>query len=408
MTAALLSLLLALACITSTASAQSGRNKTPQGTDRAVGGSANPASSDSSEGDRPSAEEPRARGDVQTEVVEGDVVRVDTTLVTLPVSVRDRDGKYAPDLRREDFHVFEEGVEQRIAYFATVDQPFTVALVLDTSSSTDFRLQDMQDAAVAFVGQLKSEDRVLVVAFDDKVKVLAEPTSDRMALTKAIRRARSGGSTRLYDAVDFVIKQRFKNIEGRKAIVLFTDGIDTASMKASYRSTVRLAEELDALIYPVSYNTSGGRGLMGGPPRVSLPGGRGGVIIVPTVPGGSVPGSGGGSNDPESALADAYLHELAQKTGGRFYRGDTLANISQSFAWVAEELRRQYSIGYYPSPPGQAGQRRQLRVRVERPGLVVLTRDSYIYAQKKTDAGDAEGRQATEPDSQRNRLSGIR
>src|ERR1700730_17387437 len=163
------------------------------------------------------------------EVGEGDVVRVDTTLVSIPVSVMDRDGKYIPDLRKEDFRVWEDGVEQRVAYFASTEKPFTVALLIDTSGSTRFKLGEIQDAAIAFVEQLRADDRVMVVSFSDKIRVLTQPTNDRYALRNAIRQTEPGSGTRLYDAVDQVIKQQFNRIEGRKAIVLFTDGVDTTS-----------------------------------------------------------------------------------------------------------------------------------------------------------------------------------
>ncbi|HEV2763291.1 MAG TPA: VWA domain-containing protein, partial [Pyrinomonadaceae bacterium] len=133
------------------------------------------------------------------EVDEGEVVRVNTSLVTIPVSVLDRDGKYVAGIRKEEFRVYEDGVEQDIAYFAQVDVPFTVALVIDTSGSTRFRLEEIQDAAVAFVEQLKPNDRVLVVSFDEEVRVHAEPTSDRRRLRDAIRETRTGGYTKLYD-----------------------------------------------------------------------------------------------------------------------------------------------------------------------------------------------------------------
>jgi VWFA-related protein len=353
---------------------------------------------DSRDNDRPDSD---ARG----EIVEGDVVRIDTSLVTIPVSVRDRNGRYAPDLRREDFHVFEDSVEQQVAYFATVDQPFTVALLLDTSGSTDFSLGEMHQAAIAFVEQLKPADRVLVISFDDSIDVLAEPTGDRQELTRAIRRARGGGGTRLYDAVEFVLRQRLDKIKGRKAVVLLTDGVDTTSRRASYRSTVRLAEESDALIYPVSYGGFGGaRGGLG-QPRIPLPGGRGGIIIgIPRGPGSG----GGGPSAGDYARGEAYLIELAQRTGGRLYRGNSVVNISQAFAWVAEELRRQYSLGYYPKATGSEGQRRQIRVQVSQPNLVVQARDSYIYSQKKVEAKGENKEKSTEPDSPLQRLNGIR
>src|SRR3989442_5112561 len=189
------------------------------------------------------------------EVGAGDVVRVDTTLVSIPVSVMDRDGKYIPNLNKQDFRIWEDGVEQQVAYFASVEKPFTVALLIDTSVSTQEKLRDIQDAAMTFVQQLRADDRVMVVSFDDKIRVLAQPTNDRYVVRGAIEQVRPGSGTRLYDAVDQIINQYLNRVEGRKAMVLFTDGVDTTSKHASYESTVREAEELDALIYPVEFDT---------------------------------------------------------------------------------------------------------------------------------------------------------
>src|SRR6266853_444362 len=132
------------------------------------------------------------------EVGEGDVIKVETTLISIPVSVMDRDGKYIPNLTKDDFHVWEDGVEQRVAYFASTEKPFTVALVIDTSASTRYKFEEIQDAAIAFVNQLRPDDRVMVVSFDDKIRVLARPTNDRAALRNAILRTRIGSGTRLY------------------------------------------------------------------------------------------------------------------------------------------------------------------------------------------------------------------
>ena len=140
------------------------------------------------------------------EVGEGDVVKVETTLVSIPVSVMDRDGKYIPNLTKDDFRVWEDGAEQRVAYFASTEKPFTVALVIDTSASTRYKIEEIQDAAIAFVNQLRPDDKVVVVSFDDKIRGLDRPpTSDRNALRNAILQTRIGSGTRLYHAVDQVI-----------------------------------------------------------------------------------------------------------------------------------------------------------------------------------------------------------
>src|SRR6476646_12047489 len=209
----------------------------------------------------PNNQKPQQQPQSQTpaapeEVDAGDIVKVDTTLVTIPVSVMDRDGRYVPNLQKDDFRIWEDGVEQDVAFFQSVDKPFSVVLMLDTSPSTQFRLEDIQDAAISFVNQLRADDRVMVVSFNNNIKILSELTTDRSKLERAIRRAHTGDGTRLYDAVDMVINRELGRIQGRKAIVLFTDGVDTTSRRASYQSTVMDAQELDALIYPVQYDTS--------------------------------------------------------------------------------------------------------------------------------------------------------
>jgi Ca-activated chloride channel homolog len=323
------------------------------------------------------------------EVDAGDIIRVNTTLVTLPVSVMDRDGRYVPNLSKEDFRVWEDGIEQQVGFFASVEKPFSVVLMLDTSPSTQFRLEDIQDAAITFVNQLRPDDKVMVVSFNDEIKILSELTNDRGKLRRAIERAYTGDGTRLYDAIEAVMNQQLSRMSGRKAIVLFTDGVDTTSRRASYQSTVMDAQELDALIYPVQYNTladvANGLPQAGHIPDVwgrILGGIFGGGRRSNRRGGGGWPGGRGPQGDYD--LADQYLRELATSTGGRGYQADSLQNMASAFANVAEELRRQYSIGYYPKRPPQPGQRREIRVRTNQPNLAVRTRDSYIFGSSKT------------------------
>lgn len=336
------------------------------------------------------------------EVDAGDVIRVNTTLVTLPVAVMDRDGRYIPNLRKEDFRLWEDGVEQDVAIFSSVDKPFSVVLMLDTSGSTRFRLDDIQDAAITFVNQLRQDDRVMVVSFDDQVRVLTEFTSDRSRLRDAIRRTQPGNGTKLYEALDLVMNQRLNNVEGRKAIVLFTDGVDTTSKHASYASNIRDAEELDALIYPVQYDTYTDQGGGSGwPGSGRLPNSNADILgqILGGIfgKGGGRSGGGGGgvgTSRHEYDLANRYLHELAERTGARSYKADSTQNLSAAFANVADELRRQYTLGYYPKTPAQAGQRRQIRVRVNQPNLAVRTRDSYVFNPSGTTTADSAARSA--------------
>jgi Mg-chelatase subunit ChlD len=398
------------------------------------------------------------------EVGEGDVVKVDTTLVSIPVAVMDRDGKYIPNMAKENFRIWENDVEQKVAYFGSTEKPFTVALVIDTSASTRYKIEEIQDAAIAFINQLRADDKVVVVSFDDRIKGAdRKPTTDRATVRNWLLDTRIGSGTRLYDAMDQVINNVFNHIEGRKAIVLFTDGVDTTSKQASYESTLRDAEENDALIYPVEYDTSsdmgiwfpGGGGPGGGggnsrrgnypttgrnyPNGGNYPNGTGGnpngnsgnypngnggnypnggnnpnsnsrntpnnnrsggsiIDVLGAILNGGVfpsggnypggngrrtrgtwPGGGGaGTTRAEYEIADQYLHDLARVSGARLYDSEQ-SNLNTAFQSVAEELRRQYSLGYYPKNVPQSGERRNIKVRVNRPELVVRTRDSYVF-----------------------------
>jgi Ca-activated chloride channel homolog len=315
-----------------------------------------------------------------------DVIRVETNIVTMPVSVLDRDGRFVAGLRRTDFQIFENGVQQEIGYFESIEQPFTVVLMIDVSPSTAFRIEEIQDAAVTFIGQLRENDRVMIVAFDQRVQVLTRPTNDRAELRNALRRLRIGNGTSLYVAVDQVIKRELATIQGRKAIVLFTDGVDTTSRRATYESSIKEAEESEALIYPIRYDTlrDGWSGNPGQRPT-QRSGGLGGILGT-ILSGGTITmggGSGGrggglGTSREEYALGRKYLEELARNSGGRNFEADSIYNLQAAYAGIAEELRRQYSIGYYPADPGKPGERKQIRVRVNRPNLVVRARNSYI------------------------------
>ncbi len=299
---------------------------------------------------------------------DGEILRIETNLVTIPVSVFDRNGLYIPGLRQSDFKIFDDGVEQEIAYFGTSDKPFTVVLLIDTSPSTEYKIEEIQRAAIAFVDQLEPQDSLIVIEFNSSVNVLAKQTKDRDKIYKAIRKADFGNGTSLYNGVDEALRKQLGKITGRKAVVLFTDGVDTTSRKNSYDSTLNYAEESDTLIFPIYYNTFfDGRGGLGGINGGNIPSGNGGY--------GSVPGT----SSEEYALGRKYLDDLAEVTGGRVFRPEaTPGGLTRAFEGIAEELRRQYNIGFIPTEEGKRGQRKQIKVRVNRPNLILRTRDSYV------------------------------
>lgn len=329
----------------------------------------------------PPTAEPPSSGERQ-EIEEGDVVRVETTLVTVPVSIRDRDGRYIADLRKEDFRLYEDGVEQQVAYFAAVEQPFTVVLMLDTSASTWSKLSQIKEAALSFVEQLRPDDQVMVVTFARGFTVKCRPTDDRQKIRAAIRGTGRGLSTRLYDAMERLMRKELVGIRGRKAVVLFTDGVDATSNDATYQSTVHLAEEFDALIYPIRYDTYDSSKDRGGSSPAPPSGSRLPSILrrIPLPLPAPTGGGGSGSSRAEYERGERYLRDLAELTGGRLYEASKdLRYLRDIFGRIADELRRQYSLGYYPKRSAQVGERRRLRVSVNRADVSVRARASYVY-----------------------------
>lgn len=183
-----------------------------------------------------------------------DAVKLGTTLVTVPVVASDHNGIYIPDLRKDEFVVSEDGVNQELVFFATVKEPFHVVLMLDTSASTQEKLGQIQRAAFAFVEQLQPADRVKVISFDDDIRDLNDFTADRSVLRRAIQQTRPGKGTRLYDAFRLAL-QNLADEDGRKAIVLFTDGVDWHSLSTTDADNLRALEESGVIVYPIRYDT---------------------------------------------------------------------------------------------------------------------------------------------------------
>lgn len=307
-----------------------------------------------------------------------DVVRVETSLVILPVRVKDRQGKFLFGLTQEQFHIYEDGVEQEIKYFeaattltdsgAGSTKPLNVALLLDVSDSTQFKLEQIQKTAAAFIELLRSGDRVMVIAFDKGVQVLAEATSDRNILRATIGGSRAGGGTSLYQAVDLAIA-KLNRLGGRKAIVLLTDGVDTSSKGITAAGTIRAAEQSYVSIYPIQYSTYGDFG--DSPTRETYSAGEFGKTAHVTR-----------SGEPASEAykrATLYLRLLADKTSGHFQFADSTRNLARSFEGIAAQLREQYTLGYYPKNKSGDSKPRRIKVEVAAPKVIVDTRKSYIY-----------------------------
>jgi hypothetical protein len=393
-----------------------------------------------------------------------ETIKIDTDLVTVPVIATDANGVYVADLRQDEFQLSEDGVPHKVAFFGKVSLPFHVVLMLDTSSSTQDKLRLIQQAAVTFVEQLQPADRVKVISFDDQVRDLNEFTNNRETLRTAINGTRSGSGTKVYDAVELALNT-IRRIQGRKAIVLFSDGMDWHSDAATFNSTVRWLDEEGVIVYPIRYDTretteriareAAGEQLPtldvirrppSGTTAPTFPGGdpiptsgnkeRTGPFGLPTadeilrrrreeerdrerrnprpdsgvpgppdrVPERRMPGIPGESRrtdipsttttttstrrtsddsigrmlDLAYSTADQYLVTLAEKTGGRLLRADTVESLPDAFAKIAAELRTQYMIGYYPLNKERDERYRKIKVSTVRKDVVIRARPGYL------------------------------
>lgn len=325
-----------------------------------------------------------------------EVLKIDATLITVPAVVSDSNGYYLPFLRKEQFRLFEDSTEQDISFFAPERVPFHVALVLDMSGSTVLSAPDIQTAARAFVNHMRDDDKVAVVTFASSIELLCDFTDDRQVLENAIERTRSGGSTKLYEAVYKTVRNYMRNIEGRKAIILLTDGEDTSSKGVSYHDAIDAVVESDVLTYVIRYpasDWSGQTGAPGRPNRIPFPlpiPGNPFPLPWPRRPQGTPPigwplqasFTPPQGRFPQTARPyyskDTFLNDLAQATGGDLYQYESMGSLSSVFTHIAEELRHIYVLGYYPTNPVDNGGYRKLKVTVSEPDAKVRARSGYM------------------------------
>jgi Ca-activated chloride channel homolog len=300
-----------------------------------------------------------------------EIIKVDTTLISIPVTISKKDGLYVPSLSKQNFQIFENGKEQEIAYFNSTDKPFTAVLVIDVSQSTSLKIEQIQNGALAFVEQLLPEDKVMVIAFDGSVDTLLEFSSDKVAIENAIRKIRFGPGTSLYSAVEKSLGKKLQKIEGKKAVILFTDGVDTTSFGSNYQSSLATAAESEAVIFPIYLNTY--------LDLIGIGGGGNGPMSAPS--GMPIKIGGGQMQQVKEAYAVGrrYLQDLANATGGKVFKPENSEiSLTKAFAGVAEELRSQYEVGYYSNNESTSGDVKNIKIRVNRPNLIIRNRDSYV------------------------------
>jgi Ca-activated chloride channel family protein len=269
-----------------------------------------------------------------------DVVRVNTDLVVLNVTVTDAAGHNVPGLRRADFKVFEDGKEvpaQLISSFSVQEAPFASVVLLDTSGSMEERLSLARSAAIHFLDRLREEDVAAVYKFDARVERVQEFSTGRDLAPMAFG-LHAKGMTRLNDAIVDAVNALADRPELRKAIVILSDGMDTSS-KASADKAIESALAIGATIYAVDMSATGN-----------------------------------GSNNQQSA---AVLKNFAERSGGRFVGTPGGPALREAFANIADELAHQYTIAYRPLNQTRDGKWRKLEVKVSRPEVRVRTRKAY-------------------------------
>lgn len=282
-----------------------------------------------------------------------DVIKVDTNLVSIPVTVLDRDGRYVTNLKKEDFQIFEDGVEQEIEIVETTEKPFTVILLLDNSGSMNNFIPELVNSANTFIKQLRPDDKLSVATFSSGgvVNRLFKPTKvSELRIGLKIKPRFGDGTTTTFDAVDYALK-KMKEIKGRKAIVLFSDA-ELYGLYSSAKSNLRDAEEGESLIYTIKFGSYS--------------------YTHPNI----------GIDDKKYVewikTVDQYMNDLAAKTGGRPFKVDNINNLAETFKMIVEELGRQYSLGYYVKETERKKTSRQIKVKVRKPNLIVRTRSGYV------------------------------
>jgi VWFA-related protein len=342
------------------------------------------------------------------EVDEGDVVRVDTKLVSVPAVITNSAGRPLVGLRQENFVVFEDNQPQAIANFGTTEAPFEIALLLDTSGSTRDDVALIRQAANAFIDALRPSDRVAITAFNAErrgndivaaVEVLSPLTGNRSSLQKAISNLGAANGTPFYDALDRVVRDVFREapgeeVRGRRAVVALTDGVDSASETDFATARARLLGAGIAC-YFIQVNTEDfveDRLLKdcADDGRLSLSAKqleRYRRIFLPRAK------SEDFSNFCQMGpfermqisrqlynLARREMNDLSQASGGRNFAAATLQEARAAFAQVANEIGTQYSLGYYPTNKNRDGKFRAIRVELRgiKEKAQVRAREGYV------------------------------
>lgn len=294
------------------------------------------------------------------EISEGDVIRVDSQLVTLNISVIDRGtNRGLMGLSQSDFKLFEDGQEQRIVQFESSSAPFDMVLLIDLSGSTKEVIKLIRAAALRFVEAARPADRIAVITFAGEAKIVSDLTADRDLLRQRIETIDTArGDTKLYDATNFAMSEVLKQSKNarRTAIVLMSDGLDgtipgisgqQGSVKYSYPETLRNIQEFDGVLYTLWLNTEY-------------------EAMSPL------------DTQPEAFdMGHSRMKEMAEAGGGIFYPVERLTDLAGAYEQVVADLGTVYSLAYKPANSARDGHWRAIRIGVNRPNAVPRGKRGY-------------------------------
>jgi Ca-activated chloride channel homolog len=310
-------------------------------------------------------------------------LKVDVPLVSVDVLVTDAFGKIVNDLSAADFQVLENGISQQIRYFSPVSSPYNILLLFDRSGSTQHKWPFMQKAVAGFVASLRPQDRIAIDCFDFEIETLTSWSDKRDKAIEALERLttpKATGVTAFYQALETALRRQFKDVVGRRALVVLTDGRDTSLYKGilarnrmlstdedrPFQRTLRLAGDQRIPIYFVAMNTDLNfePNLSGGDEYRNLQ-----VIF------------------PKSSIADAYLNgvrsrmqQLAERSGGRMLYPRRMEDIVPLYEGIGRELGTSYSLGYTPADERTDGSLRRIEIRTSDPALRLTQSRTAYYA----------------------------
>ena len=267
--------------------------------------------------------------------------RSSTRIVPVIATVTAADGRLVPNLEQDEFTVLDNGRPQEIVFFQNDVQPFTVVVMMDKSASMTANLELLDQAAEQFILRMLPEDRGQVGAFSDKIELSGEFTSDRDDLIGALDDLQFGNPTRLYDAID-VSMEALKGVEGRKVVLVFTDGDDTSS-RLGFGDILDRARGEEVMVYAIGLESEYFNGQR----------------VVRSRP-------------------DRNLKRLAEETGGGYFELKRTAELAPTFSRVAQELHSQYTLGF--TPVTLDGKEHRLEVRMKQPGMTARARRTYVAA----------------------------